>query len=230
MYWQSNPDHKRRDQYLFRWIIDKTHSDKNDQLLAEEYSEDELSLCQPCAAYGVFLCPDADDPDDIAAIHVERARQATQILPDIGQQLFNDLKPLATGGSQFTLKIRQIQEDRPGGDDLVPGGFIHRILVDHAPGIRLGDQHFWSCSREERDAIREAFKIAWIDCVQASVVPAQDKLFWDADASRMKANLAEPTRLWKDTHWIYWHLAEAPYIHFWGQVLGPHPGMSRWTL
>ncbi|KAL4962676.1 Zn(II)2Cys6 transcription factor [Aspergillus stella-maris] len=149
------------------WIIEKIYSNKNDRVLAEEYFEDELSRGQPSAAYGVFRCRKSTDPVDIAVfnlvVQIHCAGGEWTIRAERWTAILDDLKTLATGGSQYTLKIRRFQQGRLGYEDLVPGRFIHRVMVDHAPWIGLSDELFRSFSRRERDAIREAFKVAWIE-------------------------------------------------------------------
>jgi hypothetical protein len=44
----------------------------------------------------------------------------------------------------------------------VPGGFLHYLPFDKAPGVQLNWDLLWSYDREERDAIRRAFKAAWL--------------------------------------------------------------------
>ncbi|KAL3489575.1 hypothetical protein BJX62DRAFT_238973 [Aspergillus germanicus] len=65
-------------------------------------------------------------------------------------------------GNRDAPKIRTheaiIQDD---DSMLVPGGFLHYILMDKACGVQLSEEIFWAYSRSERDRIREAYKEAW---------------------------------------------------------------------
>jgi hypothetical protein len=44
---------------------------------------------------------------------------------------------------------------------LVPGGFLHYILMDKACGVQLSEEIFWAYPRSERDRIRVGYKAAW---------------------------------------------------------------------
>ncbi|RDW76828.1 uncharacterized protein DSM5745_06820 [Aspergillus mulundensis] len=76
-----------------------------------------------------------------------------------------------------------------------------------------------SLERDERDRIRNAFRVAFVDCVQAGIYPSQlnpANLYWDSDASRIviagfrNSRPAEPKDHWSDIEWIAWSLAKAP--------------------
>ncbi|KAL4940961.1 hypothetical protein BDV06DRAFT_195511 [Aspergillus oleicola] len=76
------------------------------------------------------------------AIHGERARQATQTLPRDGRREVDNIDTLTHEDSRYSPRIRQRQESKQGNNGLVPGGFIHHILMDHAPGIQLNKKLF----------------------------------------------------------------------------------------
>lgn len=53
---------------------------------------------------------------------------------------------------------REIQDDL----GFVPGGYIVYLVTKKMPGIRLSLDTFWELSRDQRDEIRAAFKVAWL--------------------------------------------------------------------
>ncbi|KAL2217031.1 hypothetical protein M432DRAFT_620120 [Thermoascus aurantiacus ATCC 26904] len=65
----------------------------------------------------------------------------------------------------------------------VPGGYIAYTLMNRLPGVSLHDR-FWTLEHEGRDDVREAFKRAYIDCVNCGVVSYDrgvHNLLWDQE-------------------------------------------------
>ncbi|KAN0076342.1 hypothetical protein V8E54_006484 [Elaphomyces granulatus] len=91
------------------------------------------------------------------------------------------------------------------------------ILIAEKLGLQV---HIWDFSRSVRDDIRNAFKIAWEDCLRAGVIN-QDKqlrkLLWDETQQKIYivgfrlSRLSNENDTWKDNLWIKWCLADAPY-------------------
>lgn len=80
------------------------------------------------------------------------------------------LETLTKNKCKATPLIRQHEVMKQDGDGIIPGGFLHCILMDHAPGVELKrtlrisspDNKFWSLDFEERTRIRNAFRDAWM--------------------------------------------------------------------
>lgn len=96
------------------------------------------------------------------ATNAERARQATTQPPKADSQEINALQILTRNKSKSTPVIKHYQELEQTEDGLVPGGFLHYILMDHVPGVQLSYDKFWSFPFPERVRIRDAFKEAWM--------------------------------------------------------------------
>lgn len=78
-----------------------------------------------------------------------------------------ELEPLHTLTEKkvtSTPRIWKYKATRQGPDGMVPGGFLHIVLMNHAPGEQLSPELFWRLPREERDQVRAAFRFAW-ECV-----------------------------------------------------------------
>lgn len=109
--------------------------------------------------------------------------------PDVAKQACLDKFPsgvnkeltalcaLTEQGCDSTPILLDSQLDIQGDNDILPGGFIVFLLTSQAPGIQLDPMpwsldvgreedlktaNFWQFTREERDNIREAVKIAWM--------------------------------------------------------------------
>ncbi|KAL5340318.1 hypothetical protein BJX70DRAFT_361414 [Aspergillus crustosus] len=119
------------------------------------------------------------------AIKAERERQATSTLTENGLRELEPLQILTENKCESTPTIREYHITQQGDDDLVPGGFLHYILMDRVPGVELSQDVFWSLDREERDDIREAFQTAWLQCLEAGVRASMGHLFWDRESSKM---------------------------------------------
>ncbi|KAL4949888.1 hypothetical protein BDW69DRAFT_66960 [Aspergillus filifer] len=59
-------------------------------------------------------------------------------------------------------------------DGIVPGGFIHYILMDYVWGRELNWDVFWSLSYEERSNVCDAFRLAWLYVFSPSVIDLID--------------------------------------------------------
>lgn len=70
------------------------------------------------------------------------------------------MQTLTRNECTVTPHIRAYKITTQGDDGIVPGGFLHLIVMDKLPGIQLHEEVFWSFEREERDRIRQAFKEA----------------------------------------------------------------------
>ncbi|KAL4928163.1 uncharacterized protein BDV17DRAFT_101543 [Aspergillus undulatus] len=114
---------------------------------------------------------------------------------------------------------------------------MHLILMDHAPGIQLDKKLFWSLSREERDRVRGAFRLAWLNCVATGLLPDLSNLVWDAQhllysflVGFQEGFRVTPSVHRSDAEWIYWNLAECLRIYDWVNETEAYPDKSGWTL
>ncbi|KAB8277405.1 hypothetical protein BDV30DRAFT_234737 [Aspergillus minisclerotigenes] len=67
------------------------------------------------------------------------------------------------------------------------GGSILYLLIENAPGTQLDSAGLWGLRRRERDRIRQAFKIAWEECVAKGFRPygGVSSLFWNASSDKV---------------------------------------------
>ncbi|KNG85974.1 hypothetical protein ANOM_006098 [Aspergillus nomiae NRRL 13137] len=123
--------------------------------------------------------------------------------------------------------------------DPVPDGYILFILMNYLPGVQLSEAIFWGLEASEREQIRQAFKLAWLDCIRSGILPAlQDieHVFWDGAANKAyitSFRMSEPAGadiMWRDTEWIAWDMAKPQDKYAWYKDKNPHPDMSKWTL
>ncbi|KAL4883207.1 hypothetical protein BJY04DRAFT_216508 [Aspergillus karnatakaensis] len=201
------------------WKIESILGDKNDQKSAFEYHRDQLLRDIPSGAYGTFLCRNTDTPADVAimrvlmqvpyagseyAIMAERERQASNTLSYVGNQ---QLEPL--------LALTGNNCPRPHAYD--NAGSLNRAQM----GEKLSRKRFWEMDRKERDRVRDAFGVAFSNCLDAGVTPCQwsaEYLYWDEHASKIyitgfgfiASYPVEPGDVWSPTEWLYWDLALDP--------------------
>jgi hypothetical protein len=96
------------------------------------------------------------------ACYEERARQASEILDTDSRERVEADQILARNQCTACPAIRhhEITKQKDDDTELVPGGFLRYLLFEKAPGVQLDWDLFWSYEREERDAIRSAFREA----------------------------------------------------------------------
>ncbi|KAL4809626.1 hypothetical protein BDV18DRAFT_157375 [Aspergillus unguis] len=194
------------------WELMSILSDKNNQLTAAEFNEPGPRQGNAGGAFGIFRCRNIHEPSDVAvmevfiqvpyagseyAIYEERARQASKTgINMTARRELDSLEALTKAKCPNTPLIRQkweTKQDSSGSSDklgrgLVPGGFLCYVLMEHAKGVQMEKSQFWSRDAQEREMIRRAFKEAYLNCLEAGVLPwmmGQGHLFWDAGASKM---------------------------------------------
>ncbi|KAL3496186.1 hypothetical protein BJX62DRAFT_232689 [Aspergillus germanicus] len=160
---------------------------------------------KPSGAWASFLCRNTDDTDDVAVVRIimqipyagseyacyeERARQASEILDTDSRERVEADEILTRNQCTACPAIRHHEITKQENDDteLVPGEFLHYLLFDKAPGVQLDWDLFWSWDREERDAVRSAFREAWLECVRAGVNPNMNvlrHLFWSRETGKI---------------------------------------------
>ncbi|KAL3492840.1 hypothetical protein BJX62DRAFT_235782 [Aspergillus germanicus] len=185
------------------WILESVIGDKNNQLSAYEYHEDEILQESLSGAYGTFFCHNKHKPRDNAvmkvimqvshagseyAIRAERERQASKELSTFGYLEIEPLETLTKNNCPSTPRLRQHWATEQGNDETVSGGFLHYLLIEKLEGLQLSRDLFWILDRDERDQIRVAFKDAFENCIKAGTLLSQldaRYLMWDKKASKM---------------------------------------------
>ncbi|OJK01803.1 hypothetical protein ASPACDRAFT_1887365 [Aspergillus aculeatus ATCC 16872] len=170
----------------------------------------------------------------------ERARQARQhiTLEVTAFQQFSRQNVTCTPSLFDSKQEQQRVTDR------VPGGFLHTIVWNIVPGIRLGDacgeQVFWSLAREERDLICDAFERtlpALRSTAYELAAGTAHTLVWDASTRKLYfIGWFNCIRLTSDKHskprspilWAGWGLARAPHMPFAGPSWQGHT--HEWTF
>lgn len=112
-----------------------------------------------------------------------RAKQAESFSPP--ELVY--LRTLTQKGSTITPRLLDSKEDKQDNTGFVPGGFVISVVWAVVPGLQLGNDFgsapFWGLSRDERDAVRQAFKdtikfvnIKYISCLLVLMMYWNSKL------------------------------------------------------
>ncbi|KAL3463294.1 hypothetical protein BJX64DRAFT_287549 [Aspergillus heterothallicus] len=181
------------------WKLVTKLSDKSSQQSAEDYNE---NCSASGTAYGSFVCQNTNDSSDMAimkiimqvpyrgseyAIHAERARQACERVSGPDYTTIYVFKLLRDNNCNAAPRIRAHEGILQDDSMLVPGGFLHYVLMDKAGGVQLTEELFWSYDLDERNRIREAYKEAWREWTRCGVSGGAyiSHLFWDSNAGKM---------------------------------------------
>lgn len=158
------------------WRLERKLGEKDDQPTAYAYNVDSILKGRAGGAYAPFACRNTKT-NELAVIKIlmqvpwegseyvsasERAKQATTTLPDNAELDVNPLLILTENKCTAAPLVRAYRKTVQDLEDgLVPGGFLHFVLMDHAPGQQLSHEMFWGFERRVRDEIRGAFRAAW---------------------------------------------------------------------
>ncbi|KAB8276888.1 hypothetical protein BDV30DRAFT_205537 [Aspergillus minisclerotigenes] len=232
------------------WILTGLIKERNSQVDAEGFYKDKTIG----GAYGTFLCHSFTDPNQRGVMKVfkqipyqgseygtagQRAGQASQDLDYYITSQLEALRILTVSGCQSTPCILSMQIERQNTTDSVPNGYIVFLLLNHLPGVQLSKAIFWAFEDTVRERIRQAFRVAWEDCVKSGVVPVLQNIehvFWNEAANKaylIGFRMSEKARIqdvWRDTRWIAWGMAECPDKYRWYKEKNPHPDKSKWKL
>ncbi|KAL3480517.1 hypothetical protein BJX99DRAFT_254507 [Aspergillus californicus] len=143
------------------WKLTTKLSDKNSQRSAEAYHE------SPPPHTGLSSAITPTTPLTILyrgsewAIHAERARQASETPNIMADSELRAVSLLRDNNCTAAPRIRTHEATTQDDSMLVPGGYLHYILMDKAGGVQLSEELFWSYERGQRDRIREAYKEAY---------------------------------------------------------------------
>ncbi|KAF1955192.1 hypothetical protein CC80DRAFT_594384 [Byssothecium circinans] len=104
----------------------------------------------------------------------------------------------------------------------IVGGYFCFMLMSKVPGKRIEYDWYWALSKEERDEIREAFKVALLEVWDNGIEPHDTglhNLMWDDEERKCyildfedctffneEEGAREPK--WTDDEWKRWRLAE----------------------
>ncbi|PLB44941.1 hypothetical protein P170DRAFT_450006 [Aspergillus steynii IBT 23096] len=92
-----------------------------------------------------------------------RAQQATSDFPPGFHTEIEDLSVLKKANCSSTPSLLDWKEEQQTNDEWIPGGFKLCILMERLPGIDPSDGFInRTMDRPERDALRAAFKTAWM--------------------------------------------------------------------
>ena len=134
-------------------------------------------------AWALFFCQDINEPSRRALMKVymqipyagsefQRARQRkTQAATTPCERLRNEFSALSRlheAGCQYAPELLGYRDsDKQEDDDLVPGGYIFYLATTLVSGVSLGpgvigENQYWDFPADTREAIREAFKVAYL--------------------------------------------------------------------
>ncbi|GLA00601.1 hypothetical protein AnigIFM60653_009351 [Aspergillus niger] len=148
-----------------------------------------------------------------------RAEQAESFCPIE----LKHLRPLTQKGSTITPRLLDSKEVKQDNTGFVPGGFVTWVVWEVVPGLQLGNDvgsaPFWGLSRDERDAVRQAFKesICKLEIWGHLPYPEHAKnLVWDSTTGSLYyvgfllTCKGDPRAVWSPAKWAGWGLAKPP--------------------
>ncbi|GKZ86301.1 hypothetical protein AnigIFM56816_001353 [Aspergillus niger] len=122
-----------------------------------------------------------------------RAEQAESFCPIE----LKHLRTLTQKRSTITPRLLDSKEDKQDNTGFVPGGFVTWVVWEVVPGLQLGNDvgsaPFWGLSRDERDAVRQAFK----------------ESIWYYVGFLLTCK-GDPRAVWSPAKWAGWGLAKPP--------------------
>ncbi|OJJ38450.1 hypothetical protein ASPWEDRAFT_36074 [Aspergillus wentii DTO 134E9] len=231
------------------WRLEAKVSEQHDQLSSWEFDAYE----RPSAAYGTFSCRNVNNPDQTGIMKIfkqvpyagsdfeppeRRKSQASTELTEDAMDELKALRQLVDNGAEHTPTLRSCKIEKQGEDELVPDGFVAYLLIRPPPG-RCLKSLYWALGAMERQAIRNAFRVAWLDCVKKGIYPQGGKighLMWDASLNKVYITEFQmwrprrPTDTWKDIEWMAWGLAKPPRGYQWSRETRAHPDKTDWEM
>ncbi|KAE8317241.1 hypothetical protein BDV41DRAFT_561485 [Aspergillus transmontanensis] len=243
-----------------KWILTEILSEKNSQVRGDDF----FNNGSIGGAYGTFLCYNVTDITQrgVMKILMQVPWEGSQYAPaehrssqasasyELDWNITSQLNALITLTSNNCLSTPRILDLKYGWQetaDPVPGGYIIFVLMSYLPGVQL-TKAFWGLEDSVREQIRQAFKLAWLDCVGSGITPAHpniEHVFWDAAANKayvvfpinnenevwtcLMRNASEPARpedVWQDVEWSLWGMAKAQESY--GQHKNSQPDENKW--
>ncbi|KAN0073360.1 hypothetical protein V8E54_008580 [Elaphomyces granulatus] len=183
-----------RDHAPSSWMLGENLGERYTQLDEALAKEDNA----PSEAWAAYLCHNVDGEKAVVKIRMQipyrrsesnpsasRARQALQEPSPYVHREIKALARLAEGACTSSPVLLGHTQEEQDATMWIPGGYIVYILMTWCPGVVLLD--FWRRDPAERQVIRNAFKIAYEDCLRCSVVhgyPGWDNLIWDSETGK----------------------------------------------
>lgn len=146
--------------------------EKMNELASQIDDEGDEAVSWACIKYH---CKNSNDKTQIAYIRIwmqipyfgteidDQDTRARQAAPKWMPPELIAYKELMDKKSDITPRLlgwRREQQDESG---LVPGGFLVSLAWEKVPGMQLGDQFgsdgFWNLDEDERNSVRDAFKV-----------------------------------------------------------------------
>ncbi|KAL4963654.1 uncharacterized protein BDV14DRAFT_201621 [Aspergillus stella-maris] len=238
------------------WRLERKCSERNDQEYVLVDHDPGIGQGLSKGAVGKFKCRNVADDREVAVMtilmdvpyfdaecpyHAECNQQDESLQPNIrmskvGHRELELLRILQINGVRWTPHIQNLQAATQGPNEPVPGRNIFYVLIDHVDGVELNRALFWSLPRDERDRIRKAFRIAWLDCVEYALIsPHHCHIFWDAESSKVSfvglrdSSSGPPKDQWANWKWSLWELAALPPGANHTQIFS-NPETSGWIL
>ncbi|QKX58235.1 uncharacterized protein TRUGW13939_05356 [Talaromyces rugulosus] len=113
----------------------------------------------------------------------------------------------------FNWKREEQDESGP-----VPGGYLVYLVVADLPGVRISRDDYWNLSRKQRDEVRDAFKVAYTDCLSCGIIRTSGvlgtSLIWDKASKKMfivgfrYSRAATEKDVWGSHLWLAWGFGE----------------------
>lgn len=240
------------------WTLDEKIGEDHTQSDEREYK----ATGDPSDAQATFSCQNVDNPGEIALMKIcmqipylgsefdlpeVRAAQAAECTP---HSEYRSLLRLTEKGCNSSPTLLAHKQDKQPENALVPSGYIRYFVITRLPGVRLGksvyDAAFWNMPDATRDRIREAFRIAWCDVMDAGIkvsFPGLKHLLWDEVFEKIYIigfegahpvedlrNWPYATLTWRNKVLLSWGLAKAPQGDRFYEPDYDDSNMDRWQL
>jgi len=207
-------------------------------------------------AWALFTCHNPHNHNEEALVRIymqipnsgtefelphQRAQQAKPELDSIAEGELDAITRLTNVGAQHAPTIIGKRQGIQSDSGMVPGGFVLYLAMTKLRGRRLSDgiiedSLFWRLAMTTRDLIREAFKIAYQDLLDADIAPVCEmkNLILEGpseprDGSEVNIYFADfvdadhigssRDRAWHNVFFILWGLAMPPK---------PRSGVTSW--
>ncbi|KAK2761126.1 hypothetical protein FQN54_001646 [Arachnomyces sp. PD_36] len=128
------------------------------------------------------------------------------------------LQVLADAGCSSAPKLLAHDMFTQADDMCDPEGYIVCIMMEALPGETLEFNQYWALGREERDKIREAFRLAITDVGNCGVEhwdPRIRNILWDEEKGKCyivdfeNGEPIDPTEFeWDEFYWQRWELSK----------------------
>ncbi|GLA03850.1 hypothetical protein AnigIFM60653_003867 [Aspergillus niger] len=232
------------------WTVTHKISEKSHAYTQEEAEE----WCQFPLAYATFECENVEDSNEKAVLRVfmeipcvdtncPAAPRGTYGTPNCVRIAVGAHKLLTLHNAKYSPKLIQYREE-PQTENrrfFLPGGNIYYMITNKLPGIPLGngllsytedgrtfeEGLFWRLPRVERDRIRTAFQVAYLEHItsKAAAVPSSlSWMLWDKVSGNIYIQgTFEPLDLRDIAPTLYYKLDDygPKVLDIWGLAIAP---------